>query len=85
MYDNNNVLKQVQAPLESNSVEVSKVKLERTWVMWENYEAKSEQLNYAESLKEIFKFNDIITFWQFWNVYPGSKPSYIFFNDDRLR
>jgi hypothetical protein len=77
---------QVQAPIESETVEEDIVKFQRTWVFWENYEAKSgEKLNYSSSLKEIMTFNDIISFWQFWNSYPGSNPAYIFYNGDRLR
>ena len=76
---------QVQAPVESNKVAESLVKLPRTWVFWENYEAKSGKTDYAMSLKKILEFDDIITFWQFWNHYPGADPAYIFYNGERLR
>jgi hypothetical protein len=76
---------QVQAPVESETVEEHLVKLPRSWVFWENYEAKSGKLDYTMSLKKIFEFSDIITFWQFWNAYPGSDPGFIFFNGERLR
>lgn len=85
MDDNKIFFSQVQAPEEGDSVELNKVALQRTWVFWENYEAKSGKLDYAQSLKEIYKFNDIISFWQFWNNYPGSDPNYIFYNGERLR
>jgi hypothetical protein len=85
MDDNKNIIKQVQAPLESETVELEKVKLDRTWVFWENYDAKIGKLEYEKSIKQIFKFSDILSFWQFWNNYPGSDPSFIFYNGERLR
>jgi hypothetical protein len=85
MDDNKTFFTQVQAPVESETVAESIVKLPRTWVFWENYEAKSGKLDYALSLKKILEFNDIITFWQFWNAYPGSDTSFIFYNGERLR
>ena len=81
-----NFFSQVQAPVESNTVEDSNVRLQRTWVFWENYEAKSgEKLEWSQSIKQIFSFNEIISFWQFWNNYPGSNPSNIFYNGERVR
>ncbi len=77
---------QVQAPVESGQVELSKVKLQRNWVVWENYEAKSgEKLEWSKSIKQVHTFNDIISFWQFWNNYPGANPSNIFYNGERMR
>jgi len=86
MVDNEFFFSQVQAPLESETVEETKVRLNSRWVFWENYEGKLEKhLDYAKSLKDIFKFSDIITFWQFWNNYPGSSPANIFYNGERLK
>jgi hypothetical protein len=85
MDDNKLFFQQVQAPVESETVEERIVKLQRIWVLWENYDSKSGKLDYKDSLKQIFKFNDIISFWQFWNSYPGSDPSFIFYDGDRLR
>lgn len=85
MDENKTFFTQVQAPVESETVEERLVKLPKTWVLWENYESKSGKLDYKDSLKSIFKFNDILSFWQFWNSYPGSDPSFIFYNGDRLR
>ncbi len=86
MVDNEFFFSQVQAPVESETVELNKVKLNSTWVFWENYEGKLEKtLEYGKSLKEIFKFSDILTFWQFWNNYPGSNPANIFFNGERIK
>ena len=77
---------QVQAPEESNRLELANVKLQRNWVIWENYEAKSgEKLEWSKSIKQVYTFNDVLSFWQFWNNYPGANPSNIFYNGERMR
>ena len=71
---------------ESETIEKEKVKLNREWSFWENYESKNkDEKDYSKLLKEIYTFNDIISFWQFWNKYPGSETSSIFFNGDCLK
>ena len=45
MDDNKTFFTQVQAPVESETVAESMVKLPRTWVIWENNEAKSGKLD----------------------------------------
>ena len=71
---------------ESETIELDKVQLKRTWSFWENYEGKSKnQLLYSESLKEIYSFDNIIAFWQFWNKYPGNETKSIFFNGEFLK
>ena len=65
---------------ESSTIEKEKIQLNRSWSFWENYETKEKvELNYANLLKEIFKFDDIISFWQFWNKYPGNQTQNIFY------
>jgi hypothetical protein len=81
-----NTLTEVQAPEESKTIDESLVKLQRTWVFWENYESKSgEKLEWSQSIKKVFSFDDIISFWQFLNNYPGSNPANIFYNGERVR
>ena len=73
---------------ESNLIEEKKVKLNREWSFWENYEPKEKNqknLDYSMLLKNIYSFNDLISFWQFWNKYPGSTPSKIFYNSEVIR
>ena len=73
---------------ESNVIEEKKVRLNREWSFWENYEPKEKNqknLDYSMFLKNIFSFNDLISFWQFWNKYPGSTPSKIFYNGEVIR
>lgn len=73
---------------ESDTIEKSKVLLNREWSFWENYETKSKndkEADYSKLLKEVFSFNDIISFWQFWNNYPGSELKKIFFDGEFFR
>lgn len=87
MDDNQVIFDISKVPEEGDTVEEAIVKLNRQWAFWENYDAKAEsaKLDYAESMKKIFLFDDLITFWQFWNNYPGSTPGNIFYNDERIR
>ena len=72
---------------ESNTVEKEKVLLKRSWSFWENYDLKDkkEKKDYSKLLKEIYTFNDIISFWQFWNKYLGSNTKNIFFNGENIK
>lgn len=86
MENDSTLYTKVQAPPESETIEKELVSLRRTWVFWENYEAKfGIKLDWADTLKEIFEFNELISFWQFWNNYPGSNLSEVFYNGERLR
>ena len=63
-----------------------KLRLNRTWAFWENYDTKThEEKDYTKLLKEIYSFNDLISFWQFWNKYPGSDTKNIFYNGDCIK
>lgn len=72
---------------ESTEVPLEKVQLTRKWTFWENYDPKdkSQRKDYDKLLKDIFTFDTIIDFWQFWNKYPGNKPENIFYNGERIR
>ena len=75
-------------PKLDNSIEKEKEKvlLNRSWSFWENYESKThEEKNYSKLLKEIFSFKDLISFWQFWNKYPGSETQNLFYNGDCIK
>ena len=70
---------------ESDTIEKEKVKLNRTWSFWENYEVKNiSEKGYSDLLEEIFSFDDIISFWQFWNKYPGNDTKKIFYNGEYI-
>ena len=66
------------------NIAISSITFNRTWVFWESYTAKEQNLSYEESNKSIFEWNDIITFFQFWNIYPGNDAKNIFFNGNRI-
>ena len=73
--------------IEENSLEKEqeKVKLNRNWAFWENYDTKShEDKDYTKLLKQIYSFNDLISFWQFWNKYPGNNTKNIFYNGEYI-
>ena len=71
---------------EQSTIDLNNVKLSRSWVFWENYEAKGgTKMDWETSIKKIFNFQDIISFWQFWNNYPGSNPTNIFFDGTSIK
>ena len=72
---------------EDVTIDEEKVMLNRQWTFWETYEpkTKSSQVNWDMLIKKIFSFKDIISFWQFWNSYPGSNFSEVFFNGEALK
>ena len=68
------------------NIEREKVLLNRSWSFWENYETKTkEEKDYSKLLKQIFTFGDLISFWQFWNKYPGSDTKQIFYNGECIK
>ena len=78
-------LESSKKPSDDDTIEKSKVLLKRTWSFWENYQSKNySEKDYTNLLKEIFIFNDIISFWQFWNKYPGSTIKKIFYNGEYI-
>lgn len=87
MENEQNFFFQVQAPNEEQTVDLNLIKLSRRWVFWENYENKEKgnKIDWELSIKKIFKIDDIITFWQFWNNYPGSDPPAIFYNGTTIK
>ena len=69
----------------TDTVEKESVILNREWSFWENYGTKSKgDKDYSKLLKEIYSFKDIISFWQFWNHYPGSDVKKIFFDGEYI-
>lgn len=67
---------------EDINVNINKVKFNRVWSFWENYDTKPdvEKPDYSQLVKEIFSLPTIIDFWQFWNIYPGAIPANIFYD-----
>ena len=70
---------------ESDAIDKEKVQLNRSWSFWENYEVKNKsEKGYSDLLEEIYSFDDIISFWQFWNKYPGNDTKKIFYNGEYI-
>ena len=65
--------KKVDIPLNS-------VTFNKSWTFWESYLSKTVKLSYDDANRKIFKWNDIISFFQFWNNYPGKDIKNIFFD-----
>ena len=76
--------KDIISPKKSD-ISLESVKFSKSWAFWENYSSKDKKLSYLESNKQIFKWDDIITFFQFWNKYPGNDIKNIFFDGTDLK
>ena len=72
-------------PPKKLDISLPAVKFSKSWAFWENYSTKEKKLSYLESNKQIFKWDDIITFFQFWNKYPGNDIKNIFFDGQDLK
>ena len=72
-------------PPKKMGISLPTVKFSKSWAFWENYSTKEKKLSYLESNKQIFKWDDIITFFQFWNKYPGNDIKNIFFDGQDLK
>ena len=72
---------------ESTELPLESVLLSREWTFWENYESKerTDKKNWSSMIQDVFTFNTLIDFWQFWNIYPGADPSEVFYNGERMR
>ena len=70
------------SPEKKNDIPLSSVKFSKTWAFWESYVpiSKTTKLSYDDANKKIFTWSDIITFFQFWNKYPGKDFRNIFFD-----
>ena len=63
-----------------SEISLNSVQFSKSWSFWESYSSKTIKLTYEESNKEIYKWNDIISFFQFWNKYPGNDIKNIFYD-----
>jgi hypothetical protein len=76
--------KEIPKETEKN-IPLSSVTFPRKWSFWESYIAKETKLSYKDSMKNIFSWNDLITFFQFWNKYPGNEATKIFFDGNKIK
>ena len=77
--------KDIINPEMKSDILLNVVKFKKAWIFWETYSSKTGQLSYIDSNKIIFKWNDLITFFQFWNKYPGKDIRNIFFDGNDLK
>ena len=82
-----NVLSVNEVPYEANTVLYESVELNRRWCFFEGYEnvTYNQTIDWKTLVKQVFSFDDIITFWQFWNNSIYSKFSEIYNNGERIR
>ena len=72
-------------PKEAETVSLDLVRFPRTWSFWESYLAKGKKLSYQEAMKQIYEWDNLIAFWQFWNSYPGAEATSLFYNGTRIK
>jgi len=84
MNDSSKTLKDIPKESDKN-IPLSSVTFPRKWSFWESYIAKETKLSYKDLMKNIFSWNDLITFYQFWNKYPGNEATKIFFDGNKIK
>ena len=63
-------------------------KLRATWTVWEQMQSidKSQkgqvEKEYMANLQEVGEFDNIVSFWQLWNIIPHSDPGKFFVTYD---
>ena len=77
--------KDIITPEIKSEIPLNAVKFKKSWTFWETYVSKTEELSFENSNKLIFKWNDLITFFQFWNKYPGRDIKNILFDGNNLK
>ena len=68
-----------------SEIPLNAVKFKKSWTFWETYTSKTEELSFKDSNKLIFKWDDLISFFQFWNKYPGKDIQNILFDGNNLK
>ena len=89
MKTNQNIktLKDIITPEKKVEIPLSSVQFSKSWTFWESYtpKNKSEKLSYNDANKQVFKWHDLIAFFQFWNKYPGNDIKNIFFDGNNVK
>ena len=78
-------LKDVINPEMKKDIPYNAVKFSNSWTFWETYISKTVEIDYNDSNKLIFKWDDLITFFQFWNKYPGKDIKNILFDGTNVK
>ena len=77
--------KDIITPEIKSEIPLNAVKFKKSWTFWETYVSKTTDLSFENSNKLIFKWDDLITFFQFWNKYPGRDIKNILFDGNNLK
>ena len=77
--------KDIITPEIKSEIPLNAVKFKKSWTFWETYVSKTNDLSFENSNKLIFKWNDLITFFQFWNKYPGKDIKNILYDGNNLK
>ena len=77
--------KDIITPEKKTDIPLNSVQFSKSWTFWETYTSKTKKLEYANSKRLIFKWNDLITFFQFWNKYPGKDIKNILFDGNKVK
>ena len=77
--------KDIITPEKKTDIPLNSVQFLKSWTFWETYTSKTKKLEYANSKRLIFKWNDLITFFQFWNKYPGKDIKNILFDGNKVK
>ena len=77
--------KDIITPEKKTDILLNSVQFSKAWTFWETYTSKTQKLEYANSKRLIFKWNDLITFFQFWNKYPGKDIKNILFDGNKVK
>ena len=77
--------KDIINPEKKTDIPLNSVQFSKSWTFWETYTSKTKKLEYANSKRLIFKWNDLITFFQFWNKYPGKDIKNILFDGNKVK
>ena len=78
-------VKDVINPEMKKDIPYNTVKFSNSWTFWETYISKTVEIDYNDSNKLIFKWDDLITFFQFWNKYPGKDIKNILFDGTNVK
>ena len=82
---NRKTVKDVINPEMKKDIPYNAVKFGNSWTFWETYTSKTVEIDYNDSNKLIFKWDDLITFFQFWNKYPGRDIKNILFDGSNVK
>lgn len=70
----------------TSPIALSSTQFKRSWVFWESYNPKGkDKKKYEDANKEIFEWDNLISFYQFMNKYPGTTVTNVFFDGTAIK